>query len=97
MATSYSLDATTRSGAGTGNARATRNEGMVPAVVYGGNGESVSIALEQRAVNRALNVTGLITQTIALSIDGKTETVKLQDVQLHPVTDMPLHLDFLRV
>jgi ribosomal protein L25 (general stress protein Ctc) len=35
--------------------------------------------------------------TISLSVDGKAETVKLQDVQRHPVTELPLHLDFIRV
>ena len=96
MAASHSLDATIRSDADTGAARAVRNNGNVPGIVYGGDGEPVSIAIELRALNRALNVPGLMTQTIALTIDGKTETVKLQDVQLHPVTSDPLHVDFLR-
>ena len=96
MAASHSLDATLRTDAGTGATRALRRDGKVPAIVYGGNGETVSIALERRSLNRALNVPGLMTQTIALNVDGKTETVKLQDVQLHPVTDEALHIDFMR-
>ena len=96
MAASNSLDATIRTDAGTGAARAVRNDGKVPGVVYGGAGEAVSIAIELRELNRTLSVPGLMTQTIALSIDGKTETVKLQDVQRHPVTSAPLHVDFLR-
>jgi len=97
MAATHSLDATTRStAAGTSGARALRRDGKVPAIVYGGTGETVSIALERLELNRALNVQGLMTGTIALSVDGKTETVKLQEVQLHPVTDEALHVDFLR-
>ena len=96
MAASNSLDATLRAGIGTGETRALRRDGKVPGVVYGGKGETVSIAVERRLLNRALNVPGLVTQTIALTIDGKTETVKLQDVQLHPVTSEALHVDFLR-
>ena len=97
MPAATSLEATVRAANGTGAVRAVRREGKVPAIVYGGAGETVSLSLELRAVNRALNIVGLMTKTIDLTIDGKTEVVKLQDVQRHPVTEAPLHLDFLRV
>lgn len=96
MAASNSLDATIRTGAGTSAARTVRNEGNVPGVVYGGSGETVNIAVELRTLNRTLSVRGLMSQTLALTVDGKTETVKLQDVQRHPVSGAPLHVDFLR-
>ena len=92
-----SLEATVRASNGTGAVRAVRREGNVPAIVYGGAGEPVSVSLELRVVNRALTISGLMTETIELSIDGKAEIVKLQDVQRHPVTEAPLHMDFLRV
>ena len=92
-----SLEATVRASNGTGAVRAVRREGQVPAIVYGGAGEPVAVSLELRAVNRALTISGLMTETIELSIDGKSEIVKLQDVQRHPVTEAPLHMDFLRV
>ena len=92
-----SFEATVRASNGTGAVRAVRREGQVPATVYGGAGEPISVSLELRAVNRALNIPGLMTQTIDLSINGKSEKVKLQDVQRHPVTEAPLHIDFLRV
>lgn len=97
MAASHSLDATIRTDIGTGAARALRRDGMVPGVVYGGNGETVGIAVEWRALNRVLSVPGVVAQTIALTVDGKTETVKLKDVQLHPVSDDALHVDFQRI
>lgn len=96
MAASHSLDATVRTDTGTSATRALRRDGKVPGVVYGGDGETVGIALEWRALNRMLGVPGLILQTIALTVDGKTETVKLKDVQLHPVSDKALHVDFMR-
>ncbi|MGY9054487.1 MAG: 50S ribosomal protein L25 [Alphaproteobacteria bacterium] len=97
MTAEHSLEATTRSESGTGPARAVRLTGRVPAVLYGGKGESVSISVEVLALNRVLRVPGLMSGTISLSVDGKAETVKLQDVQRHPVTELPLHLDFIRV
>lgn len=93
----YSLDATVRGESGTGAAREVRRNGQVPGIVYGGQGEPVAIAIELRAMNRALSTTGLMSQTIALTVDGKTETVRLHDVQRHPVTENALHVDFLRV
>ena len=97
MAAVNSLDVTTRSGSGTGAARALRREGKVPAIVYGGNGEPVSLSIEILALNRTLSIPGLMAQTLSLNIDGKPETVKLQDVQRHPVTEIPLHIDFVRL
>jgi large subunit ribosomal protein L25 len=97
MTAAHSLEATARSEAGTGAARAVRREGRVPAVVYGGKGEATPISIGILELNRALRVPGLMSLTIDLTVDGKTETVKLQDVQRHPVTENPMHLDFLRV
>jgi len=96
MAASQSLDATVRTDAGTSATRALRREGKVPGVVYGGNRETVGIAMEWRELNRVLGVPGVILETISLIVDGKTEMVKLKDVQLHPVSDKALHVDFIR-
>jgi large subunit ribosomal protein L25 len=97
MPAATSLEATVRAVDGTGAVRAVRRDDKVPAIVYGGAGEPVAVSLELRAVNRALNIVGLMSKTIDLNIEGKTEVVKLQDVQRHPVTEAPLHIDFLRV
>ena len=48
-------------------------------------------------MNRVLKVPGLMAMTMSLVVDGKEESVRLQDVQRHPVTEDPMHLDFLRV
>ena len=96
MAAMQSLDATVRTDSGTGATRALRRDGKVPGVLYGGNGETVGIALDWRELNRVLGVPGVILQTISLTVDGKTERVRLKDVQLHPVSDKTLHVDFMR-
>jgi large subunit ribosomal protein L25 len=97
MTASESLEATLREQSGTGAARAVRREGRVPAIVYGGGGETVPVSVELRALNRCLATRGLMAMTMELSVNGKSETVRLQDVQRHPVSGEPLHLDFVRV
>lgn len=96
MADMQNIDATVRSDAGTSAARAVRREGRVPAVIYGGSGETVSVSMDGRELNRVLRTPGLMTVDMTVTVEGKAERVRLQDVQRHPVSEMPLHLDFIR-
>lgn len=91
------MTATLRERAGKGNARATRRQGKVPAVIYGDNKPPVLIALETLPVVKALHSGSLFTQLCNLEVDGKKHLVLARDVQLHPVKDTPDHVDFLRV
>lgn len=97
MAETAVLAASVRSRTGKGAARATRRAGRVPAVVYGNDQSPVSISLEDRELRRHLNTGGFFNTVFELSIDGRTSRVLPRDVQLHPVTDVPEHVDFLRV
>lgn len=82
--------------AGKGAARACRREGRVPAVIYGGKQESVMISLHPIELTKALDLVGFYDAEIEINVDGKKYKVSCQDVQFHPVTDQPLHVDFLR-
>jgi len=87
-----------RERAGTGAARAVRRQGRIPAIVYGGDRppEMISISFNefQRAVVRNPR---LMSSVVVLERpDGSRERVLPREVQLHPVTDLPLHIDFLR-
>lgn len=92
-----SLDVVQRENTGTGNARAVRREGMVPAVLYGGDKSSVAIAVKQNEVIKAINSGQFLANMIEIKHDGKPQKVLTKDVQYHPVTDMPMHVDFFRV
>ena len=96
MAAFQNLDATVRSDSGTSAARAVRRQGRVPAVIYGGSAGTVSVSVEERELNRVLRTPGLMTQDMTVTFNGTVERVRLQDVQRHPVTERPLHLDFVR-
>ncbi len=86
-----------RQRAGKGAARAVRREGFVPAVIYGGNKEPVSIKVERRLLFSELRKSGFFATQFQITIDGEDHRVLPRDVQFHPVTDVPTHADFLRV
>ncbi len=91
------FSAEARDRAGKGTARQTRRDGRVPAVIYGGKQAPIMISLDKFAFNRVLNQPGFFTHLFDITVDGATHRVLPRDVQFHPVTDAPLHVDFLRV
>jgi large subunit ribosomal protein L25 len=91
------LSAEPRSRAGKGPARATRRAGRVPAIVYGDNKEPVLISLEPRELARVLARPGFFNHIVEINVEGATHRTLPREVQYHPVTDAPLHIDFQRV
>ena len=92
-----SLSAEPRPQAGKGAARATRRAGRVPAIVYGGGDEPALISLEPRELSRCLARPGFFNHLVEISVAGATHRTLPREVQYHPVTDAPLHIDFQRV
>jgi large subunit ribosomal protein L25 len=98
MATkTISLEATLRDRVGKGAARATRRSGRVPAVIYGDKKDPVSISLDPKALRTELSHAGFFSHLIEITLDGAKHRTLARDIQLHPVTDEPLHADFVRV
>lgn len=91
------LDVTVRENTGTGGARAARRDGLVPGVIYGGDEAAVAVAVKYNEVLKAINSGQFLSNMIELSHEGKKQKVLTKDVQFHPVTDKPVHLDFYRV
>jgi large subunit ribosomal protein L25 len=92
-----SLGTEPRDRAGKGAARATRRAGRVPGVVYGNKEPAALVSLEPKALVRELHKTGFFATLFDLQIAGRTERVLPRDVQFDPVSDRPIHIDFLRV
>ncbi len=92
-----SLNAEPRPSAGKGAARATRRSGRVPGIVYGDKKEPVLISLEPRALARIVARPGFFATLVDVSVDGTTHRTLPRDVQYHPISDAPLHVDFMRV
>ena len=93
MSDTLTLAAETREQVGKGASRSLRRQGRVPAVIYGQNREPKSIHLEEKALVKALGTGHFFTTVV--SVAGERTVPK--DVHFHPVTDRPLHVDFLRV
>lgn len=97
MANVVTIEAEARARAGKGAARATRRAGKVPAVIYGAKQEPDLIALDPRAVLRELNRPGWQSRVYEVRNNGDATRVLIRDVQFHPVTDAPEHVDFQRL
>lgn len=98
MADQSVLPAEKRERAGKGAARAVRRAGLVPCVVYGDNKDPQTISIEPRHIVRELEHGHFYNTVYELDVDGgKKEKALPRDTQFHPVTDLPLHVDFLRV
>jgi large subunit ribosomal protein L25 len=98
MVQTVRIEAVARERAGKGAARATRREGLVPAVVYGAKQDATLIALDPRVVMKELTKGGWQSHLYEVAVqDGPTERTIMRDVQFHPVTDRPVHVDFQRV
>jgi large subunit ribosomal protein L25 len=91
------LNVEVRERAGTGGARATRREGLVPGVLYGGKLAPVSIAVRDGEFRKALYTGKLLGHLVTLKHGDETQPVIAKDVQFDPVTDEPTHFDLYRV
>jgi large subunit ribosomal protein L25 len=91
------LTAKARAKVGKGSAREARRNGSIPAVIYGDQKAPNPIVIEQKILVRHLNTGGFFNTLFNIDVDGELNRVLPRDVQLHPVTDVPEHVDFLRV
>ena len=97
MAEAFVLNAEQRERAGKGAARATRRAGRVPAVIYGDKKDSVMISIDPKELKKFISTGSFFAHLVEIK-DGKdSHRVIVRDIQLDPVSDRPLHIDFMRV
>ena len=97
MSDTLNLPAETRERAGKGASRALRREGRVPAVVYGGKEEPLAIHVEEKLLIKQLGTGHFLNSIVEIEVGGKKLRTLPKDVAFHPVSDRPLHADFLRL
>ena len=97
MAETTKVVAKKRDRAGKGGARSSRRDGLIPAVIYGDKQPPMMIAVEPKSIERSLQHEGYFNHLLKIDVEGTGYDVLPRDVQVDPVSDKPLHLDFLRV
>jgi large subunit ribosomal protein L25 len=98
MVQTIRIEAAARERAGKGAARATRRGGMVPAVIYGAKQEATLLALDPRDIMKEMHKGGWQSHLYEVAVaNGPTERCLMREVQFHPVSDQPLHVDFQRL
>ena len=97
MAKSHEIKVQRREVQGQGASRRLRREGLIPAVVYGGDREPANIQLNHNEVWLAQQNDWFYSSIIDLNLDGTTYKVLLRDIQRHPFKQQIMHLDFQRV
>ncbi|MGE5203772.1 MAG: 50S ribosomal protein L25/general stress protein Ctc [Acidobacteriota bacterium] len=97
MADLITIRAEARDRAGKGAARATRRDGRVPGVLYGDKKPPVLLTVDPRELDREVHKPGFFARLLNVEVNGSKERALPRDVQFHPVSDKPLHVDFLRV
>lgn len=93
----FELEAASRERVGKGAARHVRREGRVPAVIYGDKKEPVTVSLDYKEVWKMYLKGQFMAKVFKLKVDGVDHLVVSRDIQLDPVKDTPLHIDFLRI
>ena len=98
MIKAVQLSATKREKAGKGASRAVRRSGFIPAVVYGDKLSPEMISIEEKVLVAEMAKKGIWTRQYEINVDGKDKHLVLcQDIQKHPVSNRPIHADFLRI
>ena len=97
MSDMTTISASERERVGKGSARAARRAGLVPAVIYGNKQDPVGITMESREITKIVHQPGIFGRLLEIDVAGTKSTVLTRDIQFHPVSDVVMHLDFLRV
>jgi len=97
MSEQLTLPAEARERAGKGASRALRREGRVPAVIYGEKKEPVSVHVEEKLLSKMLSTGHFMNSVVMVELGGKPNRTLPKDVQFHPVTSRPIHVDFVRI
>jgi len=97
MAEISEIKAAARDQAGKGAARAIRREGRIPAIIYGDKSDPQQISVDDKELWMQVRKGQFLNTIYMLDVDGKSERVIPRDIQMHPVRDVPIHVDFLRL
>ena len=92
-----SLDANIRNTKTKGELSALRNNGNVPAIIYGGETQNEKISISKKLLKSLIEKENFLSNIVTLNVDGKSQNVLPKEIKYHIISDEPIHVDFLRV
>jgi large subunit ribosomal protein L25 len=92
-----SLDANIRNSKTKGDLSSIRNDGGVPAIIYGGETQNEKVSVSKKLLKSLMDKDNFLSNIVTLNVDGKTQNVLPREIKYHIITDEPIHVDFLRV
>ena len=92
-----SINANIRNDKTKGELNFLRNNGNVPAIIYGGDFSNERIYVSKKLLKTMLEKDNFLSNILTLNIDGKTQNVLPREIKYDVITDEPIHVDFLRV
>ena len=91
------IKATKRTSTSTGQVNKLRSEGFIPGILYGGKKNNLNISLKKLHLQNIINTETFMSKVYELDIDGTSEKALARDVAYDPVSDEPIHIDFMRI
>ena len=91
------LKATKRENLSSGSNNKLRAEGLIPAILYGGNNPNLNISINKKDIANIINSETFLSKVLEIEVDGKKEKVIPRDVSFHVVSEEPIHIDFMRI
>jgi large subunit ribosomal protein L25 len=79
------------------NLVALRNNGGVPAVIYGGEAQNETVSISKKLLKSLIDKENFLSNIVTLNVDGKPQNVLPREIKYHIISDEPIHVDFLRV
>ncbi len=92
-----SIEVTSRNTSTKGQVNTLRQKGEVPGVIYGGTIENQKIYLSKKEVKTLIDQENFLSNIISLNLGGKSTNVLPREVAFDPISDDPIHVDFLRI
>ena len=92
-----SIDANIRNTKTKGELSALRNNGNVPAIIYGGEAQNEKISISKKLLKSLIEKENFLSNIVTLNVDGKSQNVLPKEIKYHIISDEPVHVDFLRV
>ena len=92
-----SLDANIRNTKTKGELSSLRNNGNVPAIIYGGEAQNEKVSVSKKLLKSLIEKENFLSSIVTLNVNGKQQNVLPREIKYHIITDEPIHVDFLRV